>query len=138
METSTLTLVARYSEITDNIKVSVTPEFLPEDSDPEEEVYAFAYTVRIENLSNKEIQLLERHWFIDSGGTQLFEIAGPGVVGEQPVLQSGDTFEYSSGAVIQDPFGAMKGFYTFTTASGEYLQAKIPEFDLYSPYIVMH
>ena len=119
-----------YSETTHNICISVKPEVLKENTDPSEQSYSFAYHVRIENLSDENVQLVERHWLISSGGRQIGEVTGPGVVGQQPTLKPGDIYEYTSGAVINDPVGEMYGSYTFRTEKGRYFQASIPRFDL--------
>ncbi|MEZ4754685.1 MAG: Co2+/Mg2+ efflux protein ApaG [Bdellovibrionota bacterium] len=121
-----------YTRTTEGVKVSVLPEYLNESSDPERGLYAFAYTITIENLNQSSIQLLERHWMINSGGETIAEIVGPGISGEQPVLQSGDSFEYTSGAVIEDPEGSMEGTYMFRTGDGGFFEVTIPEFDLLS------
>lgn len=125
-----------YSETTNDIKISVLPNHVEESSNPTESVFAFSYTIRIENVGPKTVQLLERHWVIMSGGAQLAEVVGPGVVGEQPVLEAGQSYEYTSGAVIHDPVGSMHGEYTFRAVSGEFFQVNIPKFDLLYPLVV--
>lgn len=125
-----------YCETTAGIKISVLSEHLSETSVPEDDVFAFSYTVTIENVSATTVQLLERHWKITSGQVQLTEIVGPGVTGEQPVLEAGELFQYTSGAVIQDPFGFMEGSYTFRTVDGKYLEVAIPKFDLSYPLVI--
>ena len=124
-----------YTKTTEGIKISVLPEYLDDSSDPERGLYAFAYTITIENLGEIPVQLLERHWMVNSGGETIAEIVGPGVVGEQPVLTSGGRYEYTSGAVIQDPEGSMEGTYMFRTDDGGFFEATIPEFDLCSKII---
>lgn len=125
-----------YSSTTGDIKVSVSPQHLVENSDPDGNVFAFSYTIRIENLGPDTVQLLERHWIIMSGDYQLAEVVGPGVVGEQPVLAAGETFEYTSGAVIHDPLGSMHGSYTFRSIAGRFFDVTIPKFDLFYPMVV--
>ncbi|MCO6430610.1 MAG: Co2+/Mg2+ efflux protein ApaG [Deltaproteobacteria bacterium] len=125
-----------YSETTQSIRISVLPEHLEDNSDPLNDVYAFAYTITIENLGEHTVQLLERHWIITSGGVQIAEVIGPGVVGAQPVLEPGQTFEYSSGAVIHDPVGAMHGNYTFRNHAGQYFDVTIPRFELAYPVYI--
>ena len=125
-----------YSAITDDIRISVFSEHVDESSEPDDGLFAFSYTIKIENLSGLSVQLLERHWVITSGSEQLAEIIGPGVLGEQPVLESGAEFEYTSGAVIQDPIGFMEGSYTFRTESGQYFEVFIPRFDLLYPLVI--
>ena len=123
----------RYSEITDNIKVSVLPQALTDQSQPALKRFAFSYTVTIENLGEIPVQLLERYWMVKSNGVPLAEVVGPGVVGEQPQIESGEEFTYTSGAVIEDPVGSMQGKYTFRRNDGRYIEANIPCFDLLFP-----
>ena len=125
-----------YTEITKGIRVSVRPEHVVESSDPDDDVFTFAYTVRIENNGGETVQLLERHWLILSNGVRIAEVVGPGVVGNQPVLAPGEFHEYSSSAVIQDPIGSMEGSYTFKSDAGKYFEVKIPKFDLLYPVIL--
>lgn len=126
-----------YSKITKSIRISVVPDPIEENSDPKNDVYAFSYSITVENLSDKTVQLLERHWVIMSAGVQIAEVVGPGVVGAQPVLEPGHIFEYTSGAVINDPIGSMHGSYTFKDEKGGYFQVLIPKFDLLYP-IMLH
>ncbi|MCB0355326.1 MAG: Co2+/Mg2+ efflux protein ApaG, partial [Bdellovibrionales bacterium] len=98
--------------------------------------YSFAYTVSIENLSDEPVRLLERHWMISSGGSHLAEVVGPGVMGEQPLIEVGEVFEYTGSTIIQHPVGAMEGTYTFRAHSGMYFEVPIPKFDLHYPLIV--
>lgn len=126
-----------YSKITKSIRISVVPDHITENSDPKNDVYAFSYSITVENLSDKTVQLLERHWVIMSAGVQIAEVVGPGVVGSQPVLEPGHSFEYSSGAVIHDPIGSMHGSYTFKNEEGGYFEVTIPRFDLMYP-IMLH
>lgn len=126
-----------YCQTTKDVRISVEPAHLIENSDPHNDVYAFSYSITIENLSTIGVQLLERHWVIMSGGVQIAEVVGPGVVGAQPVLGPGESFEYSSGAVIHDPIGSMHGSYTFRGADNNYFDVAIPFFDLIYP-ILLH
>ncbi|MCB0329024.1 MAG: Co2+/Mg2+ efflux protein ApaG [Bdellovibrionales bacterium] len=126
-----------YSQETDGIRITVFPEYLEESSDPTESTYAFSYTIAIENLTSYQVKLLERHWVISSGGSHLAEVVGPGVLGEQPSIDAGEIFEYTSTTVIQDPMGRMEGSYTFRTEDGRYLEVPIPSFELHYP-IVFH
>ncbi|NMC63000.1 MAG: Co2+/Mg2+ efflux protein ApaG [SAR324 cluster bacterium] len=124
-----------YTEVTNNIRVSVLPEHLEEASDISAGVYAFNYTIRLENLGTEIVQLLERHWVIYSGDFRLAEVVGPGVVGENPVLEPFSSFEYQSSAIIQHPYGSMHGSYTFRSQDGKFFQVVIPKFDLLYPVI---
>lgn len=124
-----------YKETTNNIRVSVLPEHLEEASNIQAGVYAFNYTVRLENLGPDIVQLLERHWVIYSGDFRLAEVVGPGVVGEHPVLEPHTIYEYQSSAIIQHPYGSMEGSYTFRSNEGKFFQVSIPKFDLVYPLI---
>ena len=104
-----------------------------EESDPAEGRYSFAYTISIENHSDATVQLMERHWIIESADEQIDEVVGPGVVGVQPVLEPGKHFEYTSSAVIRDPIGSMKGTYVFRRSSGGFFVVQIPRFKLEYP-----
>lgn len=125
-----------FSETTRGIRVTVTPEFLEDHSDPNRNVYAFAYTVTIENLSSHTVQLLSRHWIVNSGGAEYTQVKGEGVVGEQPVLEANDGFRYTSGTVIKDPVGSMHGTYTFSGTEGSQFKVTIPRFDLLYPHLL--
>jgi ApaG protein len=118
------------SAVTRGVRISVLPNFLEEKSDPKNSQYAFAYTVEIVNEGSEVIQLINRHWRIESGGKQIGDVKGAGVVGEQPVLQPGETYTYSSWAMIEDPIGAMEGSYTFVSATEEFFDVPIPRFRL--------
>ena len=124
------------SEITNHVRVTVCPEFLEEHSEPSKHNYAFAYTVTIENLGEQSVQLLRRHWIVNSGGAEYMQVKGDGVVGEQPMLESGDGFRYSSGTVIKDPVGSMHGWYTFRMEDGALIEITIPRFDLIYPHLL--
>ncbi|MCB0317705.1 MAG: Co2+/Mg2+ efflux protein ApaG [Bdellovibrionales bacterium] len=119
-----------YSLITNHIKITVVPEYLTEHSDPKNNVYAFSYNVTIENLGSDTVQLINRHWIVFSGGIQFADVKGEGVIGLQPVLNPGDSFQYGSGSTIDDVHGSMHGTYTFQNENGEFFDVKIPRFDL--------
>ena len=123
----------KYIETTRDIRVSVMPEFLEGNSSLDENEYAFAYHVKIENLGPETVQLIERHWKIYSGGVQIGEVVGPGVVGYQPVLGEGQHFQYTSGSVVKDPIGYMEGTYTFQGQDGGHFEVTIPRFHLVYP-----
>ncbi len=136
-ETNEKLAATPYKQITNNIRVSVLPEHLEDSSVLSEGVYAFAYTVRLENLGSEAVQLLERHWIIFSGEQRMREVVGPGVVGENPVLEPKMTYEYQSSAIIEHPYGSMQGTYTFRSQEGKFFQVTIPKFDLVYP-VVFH
>lgn len=125
-----------YSTVTQDIRVSVLPEHLEANSDPNAGIFAFSYAVRIENLGSETVQLIERHWIISSNGEHFAEVVGPGVVGEQPTLKHGDVFEYSSSAIIHHPIGSMHGTYTLRAMDGTFFQVSIPKFDLLYPILI--
>lgn len=125
--------MSTYTETTAAITVTVEPTPLLEESNPERGNFIFAYTVTIENGSHDTVQLMERHWLIESAGEQIGEVVGPGVVGLQPVLEAGQRFQYTSSTVIRDPIGAMKGSYVFKRFSGGFFTVQIPRFRLLYP-----
>jgi ApaG protein len=123
-----------YAETTRNIQVAVDPLFMDEESSPEEEYYVWTYTVRIENKGAETVQLRTRMWEITDGTGQCERVQGVGVVGEEPYLQPGEIFEYTSGAPLATPSGIMSGAYTMETQGGERFDVKIPPFSLDSPH----
>ena len=123
-----------YEKITRNICVSVRPFYLEEQSSPDEDHFVWAYRVSIENRSTETVQLMNRHWRITDKHGRLQEIKGPGVVGEQPVLKPGETYEYTSGCPLGTPSGIMVGSYEMSTPTGERFDIEIPAFSLDSPY----
>jgi ApaG protein len=125
--------MSTFTETTASIMVTVEPTPIEEESRPQEGTFVFAYTVMIENHSNDTVQLLERHWLIESAGEQTGEVNGPGVVGVQPTLKPGERFEYTSSTVIPDPIGAMHGSYVFRRREGGLFTVQIPRFKLLYP-----
>tara|TARA_Y100000590_G_C15371638_1_gene882792 strand:- start:335 stop:727 length:393 start_codon:yes stop_codon:yes gene_type:complete len=124
-----------YSKTTNNISITVQPYYLDEQSEPDEHQYVWAYQVTINNLSKETVQLKNRHWKItDSNGIKQ-EVTGEGVVGEQPILQPGEKFEYTSGTPLSTPSGFMEGYYEMETKKGNKFDATIPLFSLDSPHI---
>lgn len=123
-----------YEKITRDISVSVRSFYLEEQSSPEEERFVWAYKVNIRNLGKDTVQLLNRHWKITDKFGRLQEVRGTGVVGEQPVLKPGESFEYTSGCPLETPSGIMAGSYQMSTPSGEHFEIEIPAFSLDSPY----
>jgi ApaG protein len=113
--------------------VTVSPRFLPEQSDPENDKYLFAYTIRIVNSGQATAQLLSRHWIITDADQHVEEVRGPGVVGEQPRLAPGEAFEYTSGCPLPTPFGSMRGSYQCVAEDGTAFEVPIPEFLLSVP-----
>ena len=113
--------------------VSVRPQFVPEHSNPEEDKFLFAYTVTIRNTGDVTAQLVSRHWIITDANNKIEEVQGLGVVGEQPVLQPGEAFEYTSGCPIATAVGSMRGSYQCVAADGTRFEAPIAEFLLTMP-----
>lgn len=113
--------------------ITVRPQFLPEHSDPADERFMFAYTVTIKNTGEATAQLISRHWIITDANNNVEEVEGDGVVGEQPILQPGEAFEYTSGCPLPTPVGSMRGTYYCTADDGTRFEAKIPEFVLSAP-----
>jgi len=123
-----------YSEVTRHIKVSVQPEYIEDQSAPENNHYVWAYHVLIENHGDETVQLLSRYWHITDAMGQVQEVRGEGVIGEQPVLEPGQGFEYSSGTPLSTPSGIMVGSYTMISKGGEQFDIAIPAFSLDSPF----
>jgi len=115
------------------IQVVVTTRFLEDQSIPEDDRYVFAYTIRIRNLGEVAAQLVSRHWVIADANGKVQEVRGDGVVGEQPWLQPGEHFEYTSGAVLETPLGTMRGSYQMLADDGTRFDAMIDPFTLSIP-----
>jgi ApaG protein len=115
------------------LEISVATQFLDEQSDPDGERYVFAYTIRIRNLGRLPAQLLDRHWVITDGNGRIEEVRGEGVVGEQPRLEPGEAFTYTSGAVLETAVGTMQGSYHMSGDDGTEFEAPIPAFTLSVP-----
>ncbi len=115
------------------ISVQVVSKFVPEQSDPAEQQFFFAYTVRITNSGQHPAQLISRHWVITDGNNQSHDVRGLGVVGQQPLLAPGETFEYTSGCPLATPVGSMRGSYLCVGEDGQPFEAEIPEFVLAMP-----
>lgn len=122
-----------YSATTRAIVVTVTPQYLPDQSDPAKSQYMWAYQVRIENKGDVAVQLRSRYWKITDGLGRQQEVRGPGVVGKTPVLRPGEMFEYTSGTPLSTPSGFMGGTYQMVNESGEAFDIEIPTFSLDTP-----
>lgn len=123
-------------ETAQDINISVQTKYLSEQSDPEHGRYAFAYTIGIENRGADDVKLLSRHWLITDDNDQVEEVRGEGVVGLQPLIQPGQKFVYTSGAVLTTEFGTMQGSYTMAKPDGSRFDAAIPAFLLSRPHSV--
>jgi ApaG protein len=122
--------------LTRGIRVKVQSEYSPDQSAPSKNQWFFLYTVTISNESAETVQLLTRHWVITDGTGHIEEVRGPGVVGKQPTLKPGDSFEYTSGCPLTTPFGLMEGTYQMVTQDGDRFDARIAPFTLSEPYTV--
>ncbi|MFS2175207.1 MULTISPECIES: Co2+/Mg2+ efflux protein ApaG [Rhizobium] len=122
-----------YRALTRDIEVVVEPFYLEEQSDPEDDRYVWGYRIVISNNSGIAVRLVNRYWNITDQNGQVDEVTGPGVVGEQPRLSPGDTYEYSSGCPLDTPSGLMFGHYQMETDEGELFDVDIPAFSLDSP-----
>ena len=124
-----------YTKTTKSINITVNPCYLDEQSEPDQHHYVWTYQVTINNLGKETVQLKNRYWkIIDSNGTKQ-EIKGEGVVGEQPILEPGAKYEYTSGTPLSTPSGFMEGHYEMETKNGNKFEATIPLFSLDSPNI---
>lgn len=123
-----------YSETTDGITVTVRPLYLEEQSAPAENRYVWAYFVKIANGGQRTVQLRSRYWHITDANGRVQEVRGPGVVGQQPVLQPGESYEYNSGTPLSTPSGIMRGTYQMEAADGARFDVRIPAFSLDSPH----
>src|SRR5436309_14592375 len=124
---------AMYQSVTRNIEVTVTPQYLAERSSPETGEYFWAYTIEITNRGPETVQLRTRHWSITDAMGRRQEVRGAGVVGKQPVLKPGESFEYTSGVPLPTPSGFMTGTYGLASVNGEAFEIEIPTFSLNSP-----
>ena len=119
-----------------DISVKTRTVYVPEQSDATNDCYVFAYTITIRNTGTVTAQLISRHWIITDASNRVQEVKGLGVIGEQPLLQPGETFEYSSGSVLATAVGTMRGSYQMRAADGTEFDAEIPEFTLSMPRVL--
>jgi len=119
--------------LTDGIRVRVQSQYLPDQSSPRDDRFVFAYTITISNEGGQTAQLRTRHWIITDARGVIEEVRGDGVVGEQPTLKPGQSFQYTSGCVLTTPIGTMQGSYRFWRDDGTYFDAQIATFSLASP-----
>ena len=122
-----------YQERTRSIQISVEPFYLDDQSAPNQNRFVFGYRIQIANQGRETVQLVSRHWRITDGLGRTMEVRGAGVVGKQPVLQPGETFEYTSGTPLSTPSGIMVGSYEMVTPAGERFEVAIPAFSLDAP-----
>jgi ApaG protein len=123
---------------TRGVKVEVESQYVPDQSHPEREYYFFSYHVTITNMGEENVQLLNRHWIITNSQGKVEEVKGPGVIGEQPSLEPGESFDYTSFCPLNTPVGTMEGSYQMVTEEGETFDAKIPPFQLSQESVTFH
>ena len=123
-----------YEAVTRDIKVTVEPDYLENQSSPTDDHYVWAYHVRIENVGDETVHLRTRYWRITDALGHTQEVRGPGVIGEQPVLPPGESFEYTSGTPLSTPSGIMVGTYRMEAPDGDSFDVDIPAFSLDSPH----
>ena len=121
---------------TRGVRVKVESEYAPDRSEPSKNQWFFVYSVTIVNEGTETVQLLTRHWIIKDGAGHIEEVRGPGVVGKQPILKPGESFDYTSGCPLTTPFGVMEGTYQMITQEGERFDARVAPFTLSEPYTV--
>jgi ApaG protein len=124
--------------VTRNIRVQVEPDYDPSRSDPQRNYWFFLYTVRLTNEGRERVQLVSRHWIISDATGKVEEVRGPGVVGRQPVLEPGESFEYTSMCPLSTPWGSMRGTYQMVTSTQEHFDIEIPAFTLTETYTTIH
>lgn len=122
-------------EITRDIVVRVSVSYLPEQSEPDRGRWFWAYHIRIENQSHQAVQLLTRHWIITDGRGSRHSVEGEGVVGEQPMIAPGASYDYVSGCPLATPTGSMQGSYRMIGADGMEFDVAIPKFTLLAPAV---
>jgi ApaG protein len=124
-----------YEATTDGVVVRVSVSFLPEQSDPESRNWFWAYHIRLENVGEQDVQLLTRRWVIIDGRGARHLVEGEGVVGEQPVIAPGQSYDYVSGCPLDTPTGSMEGSYQMVDAEGTLFDVAIPRFSLVGPEV---
>jgi ApaG protein len=117
------------------VDITVETQYL-KNQIPDKDKYAFAYKIAIRNNGQQSVQLINRYWLITDGNGKTTEVQGPGVIGEQPHIRSGDSFQYTSGAVLDTPVGTMQGYYEMQSEDGELFQAVINVFGLAVPNVL--
>ena len=122
--------------VTQGVRVHVTARYAPSRSDPLRNLWFFLYTIEITNERSDTVQLISRHWIITDADDGLEEVRGLGVVGQQPTLEPGESFEYTSGCPLKTPFGTMHGTYNMVTAEGDQLEVEVAPFTLSEPYTI--
>ena len=124
--------------VTQGVRVQVMAQYSPDQSQPLQNQWFFLYTVQISNEGMETVQLVSRHWIITDADHHVKEVRGLGVVGKQPVLDPGESFQYTSGCPLSTPFGSMRGTYQMLKPDGERFDVEIGPFALTEPYTVLH
>ena len=124
--------------VTRNIRVNVETEYAPSRSNPHQNLWVFLYTIRLTNEGKETVRLLSRHWIITNAMGEVEEVRGPGVVGKNPVLDPGESFEYTSGCELKTSFGSMHGTYQMINDKDQMFDIEIPAFTLTEPYSTVH
>ena len=124
--------------VTQGVRVQVMAQYSPEQSQPLKNQWFFLYTVQVSNEGPEAVQLISRHWIITDADHHVKEVRGLGVVGKQPVLDPGESFQYTSGCPLSTPFGSMRGTYQMMKLNGERFDVEIGSFALTEPYTVLH
>lgn len=119
-----------------NVSIQVQSVYIESQSQPEIDRYVFAYTICIRNLGRETIQLMSRYWLITNSNSHKTEVQGEGVVGEQPIIQPGTEFRYTSGAILETPMGTMEGYYVMISGQGDNFHVDIPAFRLAIPTLI--
>lgn len=119
-----------------DIDIHVETVYIEDQSEPEKDRYVFAYTITITNAGMEPAKLLSRHWIITDANSKVQEVRGEGVVGEQPHIKPGESFRYTSAAMLETPVGCMEGSYQMVTDDGHRFEAPIPAFNLSTPHIL--
>ncbi|MEY1578450.1 Co2+/Mg2+ efflux protein ApaG [Providencia manganoxydans] len=119
-----------------NVSIQVQSVYIVSQSQPERNRYVFAYTISIRNLGREAIQLMSRYWLITNSDGHKTEVQGEGVVGEQPIIQPGSVYRYTSGAILETPMGTMEGYYVMLNGRGEHFHVDIPAFRLALPTLI--
>jgi len=122
--------------MTSKAQISAKTDFIEQQSNPTKKHYVFAYTITIKNVSNTPFQLISRHWIIEDANKNVEEVFGDGVIGEQPTIQPGDSYTYSSGAILKTEIGTMEGRYFMLADTDNKFEVPIPKFVLSIPRVL--
>lgn len=125
-----------FDTLTNNVQVTVSSKFVTELNDHGKPLFVFSYTVNIANKSEQTVKLMSRYWLITDGEGEEIEVSGDGVIGQQPVIAPGESYQYSSGCHLNTPFGTMQGHYIMSSKTNNALKIAIPLFQLAQPFCV--